>query len=205
MNRLTSGQRVKKYRQFAPLLKKWREIVEKYCKLEKGDAPYWYTERTLVGTLAAAAWQIPHYLSLEEYSVDKSKPLGRGKQRWPGRADLWIRAGKNEYVFEAKHRFRNIGSRTRRPIDFSTYCRDRLNKTKKGAKNINRKSGRALGLLFVAPRITITEKRNIDERINIFLKKLKEVDVDIAWVFPSDALNLRYEGRIYPGVVVLIG
>jgi hypothetical protein len=204
MRRITN-QRVEKYPLLCPVLRQWRGLVERYCKNEKKDAPYWYTERSNVGILAAAAWQSKRCVSLEEYSVDKSRPLGRGKQRWSGRADLWIRVEKKEYVFEAKHRFWDIGSKARRSIDyFPEYSQKRLNKAKQEAKRIDRKSGRALAILFIAPSIPIIEKKKINERINIFLKKLKEVNADVAWVFPSNAPDIRWERRIYPGVVMLI-
>lgn len=76
----------------SPVLKEWQTLfeewilaVERFCRLSPGDAPYWYTERANVGTLAGAAWRCG-WIALEEFQGDKSEQsLG-----WRGRLDLWL-------------------------------------------------------------------------------------------------------------------
>jgi hypothetical protein len=200
------------------VLKKWRELVGKYRKMVENDAPYLYTERALVGTLASAAWQPPRsYASLEEYSVYKSRPRGRGRTQWSGRADLWILAKSRQCVFEAKWKWQNI--RTRAPT-FSTISEryeNELRKARAEAKKVE-EGGLHLGLLFVTPYIPIRKderphipKQEIDKQIKLFVLRLKEVkSADIAWTFPREYLEEQDPDNpnrmwIYPGVAVLIG
>ena len=159
------------------------------------DAPYWYTERTLVGTLATAAWQVEGCTSLEEYTVEK----GRGKPKGMGRADLWIQTKDGRrYVFEAKRLWQNIGSRAQLNKIPENY-EELLAEAKEKARKI-REEGERLGLLFASTRLREKEREKVDERIEAFLSELKKVDADaVAWIFPSK--DLKYEGWIYPGPI----
>lgn len=53
------------------LFKEWTIVIEDFCNhLGDKDAPYWYNERTTVGTLAGAIWRAKG-LALEEYGDTK--------------------------------------------------------------------------------------------------------------------------------------
>ncbi len=47
----------KKLNHFKLLLEEWSLLIERYCRISEGDAPYWYTERANIGLIAGAAWR----------------------------------------------------------------------------------------------------------------------------------------------------
>ncbi|MGB2984715.1 MAG: hypothetical protein WBE26_02435 [Phycisphaerae bacterium] len=64
------------------------------------DVPWWYTERTIVGHLTAAAFRAG-YSALEEYSCEK------GKNHSKGRVDWWLGTpdGKRDVFVESKQEY----------------------------------------------------------------------------------------------------
>lgn len=200
-----SGQRVNYHPQLRPAIKKWLYIIERYCKEVKGDAPYWYTERALVGTFATAVW-LTRGISLEEYSTKKGKRRGRGMERWSGRADIWIYPGLGKkkfphgHILEAKHFWPIIGSRARLR-ELPKKCKKLLREARKSARHVQ-ESGQHWGLTFITPRLRKKEEKHIDDCIKKFISQLKKVDADIAWIFP--ARDLTFKNWIYPGVAMLI-
>ena len=65
------------------LLEEWCLVHERYCRLVKDDAIYWYGERPNIAAIAAAAWRCG-WVALEEFSQSK----GERRSRVSGRADL---------------------------------------------------------------------------------------------------------------------
>ncbi|MBV9468897.1 MAG: hypothetical protein JOZ57_06590 [Abitibacteriaceae bacterium] len=55
------------------LLEEWVLLIERYCRLAPGKAPYWYSERSNVGLLAGAAWRCG-WISLEEFQAEQARP-----------------------------------------------------------------------------------------------------------------------------------
>lgn len=72
----------KKIRALRPVLKEWRNILQKYDRFVSNDFhPYANNERTNTGLLAAAIWiSGDTHVALEEYSAQKSK----NSSRWMG-------------------------------------------------------------------------------------------------------------------------
>jgi hypothetical protein len=94
---------------FAPILKKWCEIVISWSERnEWEDVPWWYGERSSLGILGVAAWEAGA-VPLEEYSTEK----GRGRGLWTGRGDLLISTSPKDYIIEAKQKWISISSRAR--------------------------------------------------------------------------------------------
>jgi len=72
-------------RHFRKLFTAWHEILNWYEEdIMKDDLPYWYLERTNIGNLALATYQLSGF-PLQEFSCVK----GRGASRSDGRADLY--------------------------------------------------------------------------------------------------------------------
>ena len=67
------------------IIEEWALLIDRYCRITKDDAPYWYTERANIGVLAGACWRAG-YVALEEFQFQKGYS---NKPKWSGRADLW--------------------------------------------------------------------------------------------------------------------
>ena len=105
----------KKIEDWRKLLKSWRKLNRKYCQYwlyedELSDNPFWYTEKTQVGFLVAAAFDC-NGLALQEIDICKadSKPTDRKPtDRQPtDRNDLWLKLADNDnlYYIEAKYAY----------------------------------------------------------------------------------------------------
>ncbi|MCG3134745.1 MAG: hypothetical protein HMLKMBBP_02106 [Planctomycetes bacterium] len=80
-----------------PVLARWARMVAEYPALhDREDTLAWQQERSLVGTVATAAW-LAGGVAVEEWAI--RKPGGRRR----GRADLYVGIGSSDYVLELKH------------------------------------------------------------------------------------------------------
>src|SRR5688572_11664955 len=83
------------------LFETWHEILKWYEEKES-DLPYWYSERTNIGHLALAVYDLSG-IPVQEFSCRK----GKGKEDSAGRADLYISVpngrGSMSLNIEAKH------------------------------------------------------------------------------------------------------
>ena len=85
------------------LLHQWAYLMDKYCNIDKKDAPYWYTEMTLTGLLAAAAWQLPEGWGLIQWTARRSADGNEeNNEKGVGWVDAWIGHGKTWYTIESK-------------------------------------------------------------------------------------------------------
>ena len=80
-----------------PVLRRWGHFIDDYCACHPGDAPYFYSEWTNVGILAAAAWG-PGGGSVQEYACRR----GTGEDSVGGRADLYLYGPHHGATVEAK-------------------------------------------------------------------------------------------------------
>jgi hypothetical protein len=80
--------------------RQFHEVLLRYAEEEEQKDFIWrYSERSLVGALAAAVW-LAGGVALEEYGGRKQKGnTGEGH----GRTDLYFKLGEGKYVCEAKH------------------------------------------------------------------------------------------------------
>jgi hypothetical protein len=89
---------------FRKWIKKWHEILKSYENYyKKDDLPYWHSERTNIGILSLAAYDLNGH-PLQEYPT-----LKRKRRKGPGRADLYIQLSKRwSYDVEAKQTWPKI-------------------------------------------------------------------------------------------------
>jgi hypothetical protein len=85
---------------WSKFLNEWIGLLDAYTKLcgSDVDVAYWYTERSLSGLLASAAWRVPCGWSLVEFSADRGKKANESR----GSGDLWLGIGEEEFTVEAK-------------------------------------------------------------------------------------------------------
>jgi len=165
---------------FKRFFSEWHYMLEWFEKNDTSDLPYWYLERTNIGHLALASYQI-NGRPLQEFSMLK----GRGAEKGPGRADLYIdfppgAAGSRPCYLsiEAKQRWCPIKSEPKnleKAVQASllsaiTDCRE-LND--KGWEDCQR-----IGISFILPYFKFTGSNFNDMTENIlmdFNSKLEKV------------------------------
>ncbi|MBI2239992.1 MAG: hypothetical protein HYU59_04215 [Magnetospirillum gryphiswaldense] len=81
----------------APVMRRWGHYIDDYCELHPHDTPYYYSEWTNVGVLAAAAWG-PGSGSIQEYACRRTN----ANSVQTGRADLYLYDASNCATVEAK-------------------------------------------------------------------------------------------------------
>jgi hypothetical protein len=162
------------------------------------DFAWWYNERSYVGLLAAAAWQVGGH-SLEEYSTRKRYSSGK----YAGRGDLYFRLAQTDYIAEAKHDWVRLG---RRSPKLPGRLRDFLRLARKSVVDAETKRATKLGMLFIAPMIPWNQSRHAAALLNSLVGRVRsEVPYDAAaWVFPKQAKLKHDDGYVYPGVGLLI-
>jgi hypothetical protein len=123
-----------RFRFLQRLFRAWDKQLAEYENGLYDDLPYWYSERTNIGVLAAAALRLSGVVALEEY------PIRRGDR--PGRADLGLYDSwaERSYDFEFKFRYAAFGWSATRKIksamrDASKDIR-RLPKPPAGAQSV---------------------------------------------------------------------
>ena len=122
---------------YSPLWE-WVYLVEKICReWSWKDCPWWYTERALVGTLAAATWYA-RGVALEEYSNQRRS----GAERYLGRCDLYLSMGTTKFIIEAKICWCAIGATARNGGD---EVARQLSTARKEVRGLTRYGERRLG------------------------------------------------------------
>ena len=190
--------RNRKLKNLEVVLTKWRKIHSSFSKEFQYDSLHWYNERANISVLAGAAWKSGEFC-LEEYSITK---INR-KERWWGRADLWFTRGNNEYYIEAKQVIVSLSKKARISIE---KIEDALKSGRKDAARTRGKLGKwhSLGIVFVVPRLAVSESEDLDENLGIFMNEIETLKYDImSYTFPSAYRELNDSGYIYPGVVLI--
>jgi hypothetical protein len=80
------------------LFRAWHSQLVEYESCLSDDLPYWYSERTNIGVLAAAALRLRGVVALEEY------PIRQGDRA--GRADLGPYDSRAERSYDFEFKFR---------------------------------------------------------------------------------------------------
>ena len=201
-----------------PVLKRWIELVERYCAHDPEDACYWYNERASLSVLAAAAWSNSNWIALEEFSTKKTgnfrdRETGKIKDN-AGRCDLYIasRNGKAQFAIEAKQAWQPLGNRVDNNLG---NVREELEDAKKDARALSASEAtRRLALTICVPSInsrTLSQHIKKGESLDFLLKKWidqieEKIKPDaIAYAFPKKASALKslHNERTFPGVVLL--
>lgn len=197
-----------RFTELKPVLKKWCGLNRVYINKTARDCPWWYNERASISILAAAAWE-SGYPALEEFSTEKRKTKRNGHE--PGRCDLMIRVGSQDFQFEAKQVRARLGNK-RKKDDIKIIwesIEDSLNQARRDAGRLDSKGVTRLGVLFVSPIIPVGQSLGLDDRldnlIELLKKKKKRKELDgISWFFANDRESFEDEDRVYPGVLLLI-
>jgi hypothetical protein len=188
-----------KLRELHSLLWRWTGLISTTARqwVAEKDCLWWYTERALVSTLAAAAW-LDGGQALEEYSNEK----GRGRRNYPGRCDLYLYTGSEEFVAEAKLRWCNVGRGSREGID---GVRDQLAAACDDARLLKGYGARRLGMVFAVPRYPASQQTAGHRLLSEWQARLAGIRAGgLAWSFPLAARELQWKSHAYPGVAVVV-
>lgn len=195
------------------LLEEWLLVVERYCRVMQGnDAPFYYTERACVGTLAAAAWRCGS-IALEEFQLEKSESaLGK----WLGRADLYMASDDAEEFIEAKQKW--VSLKFRKELDAHIQetlslavqdARNTRNDSPQGAQSLNEKGASSpskyIGVAFIPLYVPDTQKDQLDDLIRNAIEAAHATKYHaLAWCFPPEVRNYtNHYHNFLPGVLLV--
>lgn len=209
-----------KDRDLNKLLKAWVDSVLRYQRVFPGDKSWWYNERATLSTLAGAAWSLPGWIALEEFSTKKRgkipSPLVESGELRAGRCDLLISNQRLSYAIEAKQAWQRIG---RNGAGLKT-----MRKAQQAAWHdcwrLKGESDRRLAVTFVVPSIRMAQargnrtygvcQRTVDNIVQCWLKDCGDFSstpnrrTSYAWVFPKQGRNAPELRAHFPGVVMIL-
>ena len=205
-----------KRRALRPLLTAWTDVVLRYCAIEHHqDNPWWFNERATLSTLAGAAWSLPGWAALEEFSTRKRGgivPKDRTDDgSRTGRCDLYVttRRRDNSYAIEAKQAWQPIGPR-------SDGCQNVLRMMKSAwddAGNLHiEDAAHRLAITFIVPFITKshtpeTHREMVEQWLVTIESEVERSKLTAyAHVFPKNFQHFKNEVSelTFPGVVMLV-
>lgn len=204
-----------KGRNLEKLFHAWHQILAWY-ETEEKDLPYWYLERTNVGHLALAVYQLSG-IPIQEFSVRKGKKSGGSS----GRADLYFSLPNGTgtpwtFNVEAKQAWCSIR--------FTGRSRSVLKNTLKKAVNdcnaLKEEAWEAscgMGLLFLTPyaKCMPDDKATIAEQQRVFtdgvLEESKKAGANfVAFHYPTEDklwnISRKYKKKPWhwcPGIAVI--
>ena len=194
------------------VLKEWIFVNNDYVRRWDGwDAPWWYTERASVSTIAAAAW-LAKGIALEEYTTSKTRNINRSRVvSGRGRCDLFVsvrdrRGEDRDLIVEAKICWPSLTSGA-----FRKRIKDGLVVACNDARRTHRDDGaRRAGLLIVSPSVPKSQNEHLKELIQEFVdfirRQSRQSHCAVAWTFPPVARKLCSDmrPRLYPGTAILL-
>ena len=196
-----------------PVLTSWTTLILDYCRMDSfHHNPWWYNERTSIGTLAGAAWRKKGWLATEEFKTMKIGDAARtgvdkGKEQ-RGRCDLLIENRSTSYAVEAKQAWQPLRegvSTTDRAMSLAIRDAQRL---RAGEGNIR------VAACFTSPYLTISPRQfrvigryGVQEQIAGWLREnVHKSFENYAYVFPwrIDHYFNPTGTRLYPGVLLTL-
>jgi hypothetical protein len=187
-----SGVRSKTLHILKPLLREWIATNTNMAHYWQGDVPWRYGERTSISVLAGAAWRIGGF-AIEEYGEDK--------KTGPGRVDLYLKVGRQQFIAEAKYCW--SGATSVRPATTQNLSNG-LQKACDDIRIVPRNGQRKLGILFATPFIAKSRKAHADKLLKAWIAAMTSVKCSCsAWVFPAESPDFAGQ-YICPGAAVLI-
>lgn len=191
------------------LVKAWGVVLDRYLQQEReSDIPYWNTERSLTGFLAAAVW-ISGGVALEEYATDRHEE-NHDDQRATvskGRCDLYIHLEDLDCAIEAKQDWPSDSSeeninRIRQQLKEADGQLDTLPKDEDQASI-------GMAICWAVP-ILASDTQNEDVVLRQLAKSLKEsADIVAIYHVPREERESLADkdpdndGRRYPGVILV--
>jgi len=173
-------------------------------RLEDYDSPptdtgYWYGERALTGFLAAAAWSLQRGWSLEEFTGLRMS----GKKKGSGRGDIWVGIGKKSYTIEAKAVW--PGSNVDNAIKGAEA---KLSEAAIQLRQLHKtyRVGRPVAICYIIPDLNSKGRFAHSATIRDFFMNMPNQLGDSRTAVASlwyEKNAPRYNGRIYPGVVLV--
>jgi hypothetical protein len=192
------------------LLNEWKALVKSYHKTTKEDVCWIYNERATLSVLAGAAWRLG-WIALEEYSTEKLAPSeSEGPLKANGRCDLWLSHGKRSFAIEAKQSWQSIGRQVKSQNKWAK--RKYTAAFKDAGRLIRAEADSRLAMLFIAPSFPAREIENtgaagatalINDWLETLPRDFKQIGA-MAYIFPKETRCFDLNGRIYPGVVLLV-
>lgn len=161
-----------------PILRRWGHFIDDYCASHPGDAPYFFSEWTNVGILAAAAWG-PGGGSVQEYACRRNTDGGDTG----GRADLYLYSADHSATIEAKQLWGHSS------LDCS-HINDSFVAGNKQAVT-NRDSDIAAAAVFLTVRVKVgsdplADARAVEESCRDAVRAMEgSVAHAWAWAFPT--------------------
>lgn len=177
------------------IIEEWNWAIERYCRVTGNDTPYWHSERSNIGVLAAAAWRCGK-IALEEFTQAKTENLGR--------CDLWI-AGENfsNYI-EAKFEWINILSEQRK--ESAEKCLKQAMADVEKLSGIENYTGVGVAFLPVYAKSTkLNSPESLTATIHSTISDLKNIECDlITWRFPQQFRTYIDDQEKYlPGIFMI--
>jgi hypothetical protein len=185
------------------VLWEWVALQERFARLENWkDVPWWYNERASLSGFAGAVWRAGG-LVLEEYITEK-RDISSAKDRKfqsVGRSDMYLVVSRSWFIVEAKQCWTRL--QDEEPAE-EVHLALRAAEAEVGrAKTYGRE--RRLAAAFVAPRLPVSYRRQIDMGIEAWIHAMSTVpDCARAWVFPEEARHMLWAKKFYPGAAVFI-
>lgn len=181
----------------------WHAEIDKITIATSGiDAPYVHSEAGNVICLSSAASIAGNATICEAIGYRKTE-----KGRSGGRNDLCIISESYLDLVEAK--YCEFNPRTQWILNVKQHikiaCRDAGNYQNDSLFSIRDKK-RRIGLTFLSIHFNEHEVHTIIDSIGNILAEIRsEISPDIlAWSFPEITRNMKYFGRIHPGVIAIV-
>ena len=189
------------HKEWVDLLKRFKKYLDWYHEGDD-DVAYWYGERALSGYLAMAGWDLPDGWSLEEFTGLRKK----GKKKSAGRGDLWVGTSKKTFTVEAKMAW--LGG----PIDKAIKnIREQLDVAGKQLDKLDpdyRVDSIPTAVCYAVPNLNVNPKSKYGTKEHIDdlyteVERAFSSSRKIVGAFRYKYDPLPYDGRIYPGVIVV--
>lgn len=188
-----------------PVLRKWISVVRLTAEDWRGtthkdsDIPFWYRERAQLSLFAGALWQ-SDALVFEEFSTTKHQ-AGR---KATGRADIWFKIRRRQFIGEAKQVSVNAASKPQRIEVKISEAIGNVREHKKGKT-------RRLAMVFVTVEILARHASEVDRLLQEWIEQANELRKRLgcdalAWTFPEGwrVFHHKKGHRIFPGCALLI-
>ncbi|UVT17708.1 MAG: hypothetical protein H8K04_09355 [Nitrospira sp.] len=197
MKRVYSKQRVT----HQPILRLFSALAKRIEDYDNppNDTGYWYGERAMTGFLSAAAWSLKSGWTVEEFTGLRMSAGRRGN----GKGDIWLGFGRKAYTIEAKAVW--PGSSIENAI---RGAERKLSEAKTQLRQPHKtyQVGVPVAICYIIPDLNMkgrfSGKHSIKEFFTEMPERLSDHQTAVASLW-YDKRAPRYQGRIYPGVVIV--
>jgi hypothetical protein len=188
----------KELKSLKPVFEELSRVHEHYTNAEpSNDFSFWYTERSQIGLLAAAAY-LCGGTAMEEYACKKENRKKRC------RADLYIRRRNAAFECEAKHVTLNLGKTS---AELVRSAEKHLDKAAEEANRL-RDADHRLGLCFLTPWINESQP-DPDGRCRQVIDGLNPANGRsncdaLVWIHGRRPVPRNDKKRLYAGLLLAV-